>query len=186
MTRCTRPGPCRLTSRWLPLALLLGMLPAPASLAQAPLGDEGTPDVPVPVEQPLPYSHRTHLSLGLQCRDCHAIAEPGFLAGYPAETTCMSCHVAVKAESPHIQRLAAFAADSTPVPWRRVYQVPDFVWFSHAAHVEDAAVACETCHGPVATRDALFQEKPTTMASCMECHAINNAPNDCDLCHDPV
>jgi hypothetical protein len=143
------------------------------------------PAQPVPVEQPLPYSHKTHVALGLQCRDCHVIADPGFLAGYPAEGTCMACHSAIKADSPHIQELARFSAEGNPIPWKRVYRVPDFVWFSHASHAVDASVECETCHGPVAEREVLYQEKPTTMAACMDCHARNNAPNDCDLCHDP-
>ncbi len=140
---------------------------------------------PVPVEQPLPYSHKLHVAMGMQCRDCHSIPEPGFLAGYPAEATCMACHTSVKADSVHIRKLAQFSSEGRPVPWNRVYRVPDFVWFSHASHVVDAAVSCEVCHGPVAERDALFQERPTTMASCMECHAEYGASNDCDLCHDP-
>lgn len=161
------------------------LLTVPWSLSQSdPELDTAQPHPP-PVEQPLPYSHKTHVALGLQCRDCHEIAEPGFAAGYPAEVKCMACHVAIKTESPHIQQLAQFNADGKPVPWKRVYEVPAFVWFSHATHVEDASVACETCHGPVAERDALFQEKATTMAACMDCHARHNASNACDLCHDP-
>ncbi len=97
----------------------------------------------------------------------------------------MACHSVIKTDSPHIQELARFSSEGSPVPWKRVYRVPDFVWFSHASHVVDASVECETCHGPVAEREVLFQEKPTTMAACMACHALNNAPNDCDLCHDP-
>ncbi len=65
----------------------------------------------------------------------------------------MACHVAVKTDSPHIQQLAQFSAAGKPIPWNRIYRVPDFVWFSHASHVDDAAVACETCHGPVAERE---------------------------------
>ncbi len=166
-------------------ALGVALLAPPASYPQSADGVEEPPAAPVPVEQPIPYSHKTHLALGLQCRDCHEIADPGFAAGYPAEAKCMACHVAVKADSPHIQKLAEFSAGSKPVPWNRVYRVPDFVWFSHASHVDDASVGCETCHGEVAKRDVLFQEKPTTMASCMECHARYKAPNDCDFCHDP-
>lgn len=169
------------------LALLLGLVVAAVLPfhAQEPESPSGEHAEPVPVEQPLPYSHKTHVALGLNCRDCHAIADPGFAAGYPAEATCMACHAAIKTDSPHIQLLAKLNAEGTAVPWNRVYRVPDFVWFSHASHVEDAAVECETCHGPVAQREVLFQEKPTTMAACMDCHARNNAPNDCDLCHDP-
>lgn len=166
-------------------AALLACLPVRWAFPQSGLLPGDAPAEPVPVEQPLPYSHKTHVALGLQCRDCHAIADPGFLAGYPAEATCMACHSAIKADSPHIQQLARHSAEGSPVPWKRVYRVPDFVWFSHASHVLDASVQCETCHGPVAEREVLFQEKPTTMAACMECHARNSAPNDCDLCHDP-
>lgn len=167
---------------WVLVALVCAVPPGSVRSADV---QQSEADLPPPVEQPLPYSHKTHVGLGLECRGCHQIADPGFAAGYPPESTCMACHTAIKTESPHIQQLAKYSADGAPVPWNRVYRVPDFVWFSHASHVEDAAVACETCHGPVAQRDALFQEKPTTMAACMDCHARNNAPNDCDLCHDP-
>ena len=166
-------------------ALLPILLFAPWTLSWSADVSEPSPEDPIPVEQPLPYSHKTHVALGLECRGCHQIADPGFAAGYPAESFCMGCHSAIKTDSPHIQLLTKLEAQGEPVPWKRIYRVPDFVWFSHASHVEDAAVDCETCHGPVARRDALFQEMPTTMASCMDCHARNNAPNDCDFCHDP-
>ena len=138
-----------------------------------------------PVEQPLPFSHKAHVALGVKCKDCHAIKDPGFAAGYPAEATCMACHAAIKTESPHIQKLAEFSKTEKPVPWEKIYRVPDYVWFSHASHVEDAAIACEHCHGPVAEREVLFKEKKTSMLACMECHAERSAPNDCNLCHDP-
>ena len=138
-----------------------------------------------PVEQPLPFNHKAHVALGVKCRDCHAIPDPGFAAGYPAEATCMACHAAIKTESAHIRKLAEFDKAGEPVPWVKVYRVPDFVWFSHASHVEDAAIACASCHGPVEQREVLFQEKKTTMLACMDCHAKHGAPNDCDLCHDP-
>lgn len=138
-----------------------------------------------PVEQPLPFSHKAHVALGVQCTDCHAIADPGFAAGYPSEQTCMACHAAIATESPHIQKLAEFSKTKTPVPWVKIYRVPDYVWFSHASHVEDASIACESCHGPVAEREVLFKEKKTSMLACMDCHAKYSAPNNCDLCHDP-
>ena len=80
-----------------------------------------------PVEQPLPFSHKAHVALGVKCRDCHA---------------------ATKTESLHIRKLAEFDKAGEPVPWVKIYRVPDFVWFSHASHVEDAAIACASCHGP--------------------------------------
>lgn len=137
-----------------------------------------------PIEQPLPYSHKLHVGLGLQCRDCHTIPDPGDFATYPAETKCAACHVAIKTESPHIQKLMAAAESGNPIEWKRVYQLPEYVYFSHAVHVIDAQTPCSTCHGDVAAREVLFQEKPITMYACMGCHTQHDAPNDCELCHD--
>jgi hypothetical protein len=137
-----------------------------------------------PVPQPIPYSHKTHLALGLQCQQCHTIPDPGFSATFPKEEACMACHQTIKADSPAIQKLAEFHKNEKPVPWERVYRVPDYVWFSHELHHKEAKVACETCHGPVAERDVLGKEKSTSMASCMTCHAEMQAANECDVCHD--
>jgi hypothetical protein len=136
-----------------------------------------------PVVQPIAYSHKTHVALGLQCTNCHTMPGEGFAATYPKETMCMGCHSSIRKESPEIQKLAAFAAKKEPVPWVRVYRVPDIVWFNHAVHVKQAKTECSTCHGPVAERTVLFQEKSTSMASCMACHAATGAPNGCDVCH---
>lgn len=135
--------------------------------------------------QPIPFSHKTHAGVGAKCAQCHAIRDPGFAAGMPSEALCMSCHAAVKAESAAIQELAAAAAARKPVEWVRVYRVPDYVWFSHRAHATRGAIPCETCHGAVAERDVLAREKPTSMPSCMDCHARSKVSNDCAFCHDP-
>jgi hypothetical protein len=137
-----------------------------------------------PVEQPLPYSHKTHVALGLKCLDCHAIADPGDFAGFPAEAKCMACHTAIKSESPHIQKLTAAEKSGEPIAWKRVYKLPEFVYFSHAVHHLDAKVGCQTCHGEVAQRDVMSQEKPITMHACMRCHTETGASNECGLCHD--
>ena len=34
------------------------------------------------------------------------------------------------------------------IPWVRVHNLPDFVYFDHRAHVA-AGVTCQKCHGPV-------------------------------------
>lgn len=136
-----------------------------------------------PVAQPIAYSHKKHVAMGLKCTNCHTMPGDGFLATYPKESVCMGCHTSIKKDSPEIQKLAAFAAKKEAVPWKRVYQVPDIVWFNHAVHVKDVKAECSECHGNVAERDVLFQEKSTSMTSCMECHAKHGAPNGCDFCH---
>lgn len=153
-------------------------------LLAAQSGEIGKVGAPPP-EQPIPYSHKLHVGkLQLECTQCHQTDEDGFLMQYPATETCMACHQAIKTDSPHIQKLAKIAESGEPVPWVQIYKVPDYVWFAHASHTE-AGVECGVCHGPVAERDALFKEKSTSMASCMQCHAAHGASNACDFCHDP-
>jgi len=133
-------------------------------------------------DQPLPYSHKTHVALGLKCSGCHSMPGKGEMATFPSESLCMGCHVSVKKGSPHIQALAKFAKEKTPVPWKRVYRLPDYVWFSHKIHMKGAT--CEKCHGDVGARDVVTREKPITMAACMSCHEETDAPNECNVCHD--
>ena len=141
-------------------------------------------DLPPAPVQPLPFSHKVHAAQKLACKDCHAMADPGDQAGLPAVSRCMACHKTIATGRPAIARLAEFAARSEPIPWRRVYRVPDYVAFSHKAHVEKAKTGCDTCHGPVQDRDAIRKEKPTSMASCMDCHKERGASLACDFCHE--
>ena len=134
-------------------------------------------------QQPVPYSHKKHLALGLKCGSCHRNADPGEEMGYPAETFCMSCHQAVKTESPHIQKIAAAAKEKKPIPWVRVYRLPAFVYFSHRVHIQ-AGATCERCHGPVRERDVVTKEVSQDMRSCMACHTASKARNDCGTCHE--
>jgi hypothetical protein len=159
-------------SRWQPVIVAFF---APALWAQ--------PE-PQPAPQPVAFSHKVHLAQALACLDCHAIRQPGFEAGIPEEKTCMACHSTIKTDSPEIKRLTGFYTSKKPVPWVRVYQVPDFVWFSHGVHYRRAKIECDACHGPVASRDVIVKEKPITMVACVECHEKNKARTGCDTCHD--
>jgi hypothetical protein len=40
-------------------------------------------DPPVPPKQPVPYSHKQHLAMGLQCKNCHTSPDPGEAMGIP-------------------------------------------------------------------------------------------------------
>jgi Cytochrome c7 and related cytochrome c len=137
-----------------------------------------------PPVQPVPFSHKTHTAAAVKCLDCHAIRTPGDHAGYPPESACMGCHLSIKKDSEAIQKLAGFAAQKKPVPWVQVYELPRQVYFSHEVHYKKAKVECSVCHGPVAEREALGQEKSIAMADCMACHDRYKASNDCNLCHD--
>src|SRR5207244_930367 len=140
--------------------------------------------VPAAPVQPIPFSHRTHIvTAKLECKSCHPVPEPGEFATIPETSKCMACHIAIKKDSPAIQRLAEFHSEKKTVPWRRVYRVPDYVFFSHKEHLAKG-VACEACHGPVGERDVLRKEKDTSMAACMDCHREKQASLACDYCHE--
>jgi quinoprotein glucose dehydrogenase len=125
------------------------------------------PDVP----QPVAFSHRVHITAGAKCADCHTTAATGSHAGLPDASRCMLCHRGNMAISL-----------PQPLSWARVYQLPDFVFFSHAKHV-NAAVACGECHGAVEKRDVMAKEVSTSMTACMNCHVRAKASTTCDACH---
>lgn len=146
------------------------------SLAQTP------PPAPA---QPLPYSHKVHLALGLQCVNCHVNPEAGKLMTYPDTAICMGCHQAIAKDRPAIRKLAEYATSNKPIPWVRVYQVPDYVYWQHGTHLE-AKVPCADCHGPVAERDTIALETTVTkMLGCVTCHDQRQAFTDCAACHAP-
>lgn len=152
--------------------LAAAQVPAPRVMRPAP-------------EQPLPFSHRTHISVAkLECKQCHTMPDPGDFAELPVTSTCMACHISVKKDSPHIQKLTAFHKGAGKVAWLPVYRIPDYVMFSHRKHVT-AGATCQTCHGPVEERDVMRREKDISMAACMSCHKEKGASNACDFCHDP-
>jgi hypothetical protein len=134
-------------------------------------------------EQPLPYSHKAHLALGLQCAGCHTNPEPGKLMTYPATATCMSCHHAIAKNKPTIKKLAAYASSGQPVPWVRVYQVLPGVNWTHRKHL-GAGIKCETCHGQVPEMATMSEATSvTTMGVCLHCHTLHSAPTVCATCH---
>ncbi len=163
--------------------LLLASLVLRAQRAPDAQSTQGTPP-PAPV-QPLPYSHKKHVSLGLQCRYCHVNPDAGRLMTFPPTATCMTCHQAIATDRPAIQKLAEYAASGKPIPWVRVYKIPDYVFWDHGTHLLPD-VTCADCHGPVAERDVIAQETNiVTMAGCLSCHNKRQVFTDCKDCHDP-
>ena len=70
-----------------------------------------------------------------------------------------------------------------PIPWQRVHHIPDFVYFDHSVHVA-RGLACETCHGPVASMERIRQEESLSMGWCIECHREQTATPTC-IAPDP-
>jgi len=130
----------------------------------------GTTAVGYAPEQPVPYSHRLHVGeLGLDCRYCHNTVEKAARAAVPPIATCMNCHATIKTKSPLLEPLRqAWEADAS-LPWVRVHDLPDFVYFDHSAHLS-AGVSCVSCHGRVDRMDVVRQVEPLNMAWCLRCH----------------
>ncbi|MBZ4418326.1 cytochrome c3 family protein [Myxococcus sp. RHSTA-1-4] len=130
----------------------------------------------MPYEQPIEFDHRHHAGdEQIDCRYCHWTVEDSPSAGIPSTTVCMSCHAQVWNKSPYLVEVRkAFFADQ-PIPWVRVHNLPDFVYFNHAIHV-NKGVGCATCHGRIDQMGAVEQHAPLTMAWCLDCHR-NPEPN---------
>jgi hypothetical protein len=144
------------------------------------------PAPPAAKPQPLPFSHKLHTQFFPDCLDCHQISSDGWTMSYPPEAKCMTCHTTIKADSPSIKKLAEYAAQKKSMPWVRIYEVPDYVYFSHRTHLNKGKLDCESCHGPVRERDVLTKEKSASMIACINCHKEKGAPTGCRTCHDTI
>jgi hypothetical protein len=96
----------------------------------------------------------------------------------------MNCHKAVATDRPEIVKVRGYWERSEPIPWLKVHDVADFVYFPHKRHVQ-AGVVCQHCHGPVETMEKIKREAPLSMKWCIECHQANEVQNgtDCWTCH---
>lgn len=149
----------------------LGVLSfAALSLAAWHAGLSSQPQVGQPVAQPVPFSHKHHVGeVGLDCRYCHTSVEDSSFAGLPPTTTCMTCHSQLFQTAPMLAPIRASLTEHRPIHWRRVHQLPDFVYFNHRIHVHKG-VGCSTCHGRVDRMPLTWRAAPLTMGWCLDCH----------------
>lgn len=138
-------------------------------------------------EQPIAFSHQTHTEAGVQCLYCHPSALRSLVAGIPSVQKCMGCHAVIATDSPAIQEVAGYWERKEPIPWMRVNAQPDFVFFSHQAHL-GASLNCETCHGDVGQMDVIQPVVKMDMGWCLNCHLEQSKGKvarlaDCLACH---
>lgn len=120
--------------------------------------------------QPVPYSHALHVGqLGMDCRYCHNTVENAGFAAIPPTETCMNCHTNIHPTSPKLAPVRESWKTGKPIDWVKVHDLPDYVFFNHAAHV-NAGVSCVSCHGQVNHMEVVYQAQPLNMAWCLECH----------------
>lgn len=121
-------------------------------------------------EQPVEYSHAFHAGqLGMDCRYCHNHVEQSPHANVPPTQTCMNCHSQVATGSAKLLPVRESWATGVPLQWVKVNHIPDYVQFSHAAHV-NVGVGCESCHGRIDQMEVVEQVSPMSMGWCLDCH----------------
>lgn len=141
-------------------------------------------------DQPVNYSHQIHAGkLGMDCQYCHTAVKESKTANIPAVSTCMNCHTVVDDKSgylklatsadgtkpslhwssPDLMKLRAYWNANEAIPWKRVHKLPDYVNFTHAAHL-NAGVSCYSCHSRIDEMPVVHQTKSLSMAFCLDCH----------------
>lgn len=132
--------------------------------------------------QPINFNHKLHRDQGMECTDCHQLANKTRRSGLPTANLCMACHMAIKTESPEVKKIAQFKESRQPIPWVRLYQVPDFVYYNHMRHIK-SGIVCATCHGTTGTLPVSEAVRTFSMSFCTDCHQQRGAPTDCATCH---
>lgn len=139
-----------------------------------------------PITQPIAFNHLLHVEdVGAECTDCHLYATTGVRATIPNLELCADCHEEALSESEQELQLVNYIQEDVRIPWRKIYTVPDHVYFSHRRHTAIAQIECETCHGAMGEQTEPMPRAavPISMNRCMDCHEEAGVSNDCLLCH---
>jgi hypothetical protein len=136
-------------------------------------------------EQPISFNHKKHLEQGLECDTCHRFYKTQTFSGIPDLNTCLECHKEPVTQSLEEEKIRQFQKKGQEIPWRRIYEEPSHVFFSHRRHVVLGKLQCQTCHGDIGE-----SQKPPSkpwvkmkMKWCIDCHKKNKVTNDCLACH---
>jgi cytochrome c2 len=149
-------------------------------------------------EQPIYYSHKVHAGINqINCLYCHTGAQEGKQATIPTVNVCMNCHQNIKeytgpkmfredgsevngtAEIKKLWEYAGYSgndvwnpntAKSKPIPWVKIHNLPDHVYFNHSQHVKVGEQNCQTCHGEIQEMGEVKQVSDLSMGWCVNCH----------------
>lgn len=142
------------------------------------------------LEQPIAFSHKIHAGDNkIPCLYCHTYADRSPVSGIPAVETCMGCHKITAVAKPEVQKIHEYWNKKEPIRWKKIYDLPDFVYFSHKRHVK-WGVACEACHGEVSKMEVVEKVSSLKMGWCVKCHESRakdeeqlTVLKDCATCH---
>src|SRR3989338_10956772 len=121
-------------------------------------------------EQPIKFSHKIHAGdFKIACEYCHSYARRSTVAGVPSVARCMGCHKVTALDKPEVKKLADYWNRKEAIPWVKIFDQPDFVYFSHEPHVLKG-IACQICHGPVERMEQVREAVVLNMERCVTCH----------------
>jgi hypothetical protein len=121
-------------------------------------------------DQPVPFSHKHHVQgLGVQCQYCHVTAETSSYAGIPPTKTCINCHAQIWTNAQLLEPVRQSWATGQSLPWIKVHDLPDYVYFSHEIHV-NKGIGCASCHGRVDQMPLMYAQNTLQMEWCLDCH----------------
>lgn len=139
---------------------------------------------------------------GIPCLYCHTMPYKGRHSTLPSTAVCMNCHSTVGLNKEWVLRMKDYWDRGEPIPWIKVHDLPDFVYFDHSVHLNakhangdrklpvvdeqgQPMVACQTCHGKVDQMEIVSVQQPFNMQWCLDCHRKPemNASTDCIACH---
>ena len=139
---------------------------------------------------------------GIPCVYCHTMPYKGRHSTIPSTAVCMNCHSTVGLNKEWVLKMKEYWDRGEPIPWVKVHDLPDFVYYDHSAHVNatdeqgnpklplkdaqgNAIVVCENCHGKVDQMEIVTVQNPFNMQWCLDCHRKPEmkASTDCVTCH---
>lgn len=148
--------------------------------------------------QPIFFSHKVHAGINqINCLYCHSNAWESKTAAIPSTNVCINCHKTIQKYNgeplfdsrgnqvdgtAEIQKLYKFAGfdpadpekwDPTKaksIPWVKIHNLPDHVYFNHSQHIRVGNIQCQTCHGEITGMDEVKQFSELSMGWCVNCH----------------
>lgn len=127
----------------------------------------------------------------IPCRYCHTMPYKGRHSTLPSTDICMNCHSTVGQDKEWVLVLKSYWERGEPIPWVKVHDLPDFVYYDHSVHlnaVDDKGqlkLDCKDCHLDVENHEVVAVQTAFNMGWCIECHRKPemNASTDCVVCH---
>jgi hypothetical protein len=127
----------------------------------------------------------------IPCRYCHVMPYKGRHSTLPSTDMCMNCHNTVGQDKEWVLVLKQYWDRGEPIPWVKVFDLPDFVYYDHSAHLNakndegKAKLDCPDCHINITEAVTVQVETPFNMGWCIDCHRKPdmNASIDCVACH---